>query len=158
MVRGEPPCEGRQKTSGAQSGGLVSGQGAAAGQGTKARHRVPPRLMDVTSPMCAALPTSWGSKQGSVPGLLAVLHVSGHASETRPLQLTQITDENDEMSSAACSTYNPPPSMHDLMDPFLGSDRRNEQHSFFDQRYLAFEQHDLCVQQPHQACAHETTK
>jgi hypothetical protein len=47
--------------------------------------------------MCAALPTSWGSKQGSVPGLLAVLHVSGHASETRPLQLTQITDENDEM-------------------------------------------------------------
>ena len=43
MVRGEPPCEGRQKTSGAQSGGLVSGQGAAAGQGTKARHRVPPR-------------------------------------------------------------------------------------------------------------------
>ena len=118
---GEPPREGRQKTSGAQSGGLVSGQGAAAGQGTKARHRVPPRLMDVTSPMCAALPTSWGSKQGSVPGLLAVLHVSGHASETRPLQLTQITDENDEMSSAACSTYNPPPSMHDLMDPFLGS-------------------------------------
>ena len=56
MMRGEPPREGRQKTSGAQSGGLVSGQGAAAGQGTKARHRVPPRLMDVTSPMCAALP------------------------------------------------------------------------------------------------------
>ena len=70
MMRVEPPCEGHQKTSGAQSGGLVSGQGAAAGQGTKARHRVPPRLMDLTSPMCAALPTSWGSKQGSVPGLL----------------------------------------------------------------------------------------
>jgi hypothetical protein len=55
MMGGELPCEGRQKTSGAQSGGLVSGQGAAAGQGTEARHRVPPRPMETTSPMCAAL-------------------------------------------------------------------------------------------------------
>jgi hypothetical protein len=122
MVRGEPPREGRQKTSGAQSGGLVSGQGAAADQGTNGRHRVPRRLMDATTPMCAALPPIGSPSRVAFLDCTAVLHVSGHTNETHPLQPTQITDENDEMSIASCSTYNPPPSMYDLMDPFLGSD------------------------------------
>jgi hypothetical protein len=50
------------------------------------------------------------------------MHFPGDASGTRPLQPTpQLSDEHNEMSSAAFSTYNPPPSMHDSMDPFLGS-------------------------------------
>jgi hypothetical protein len=104
---GEPPREDRQKTSGAQSGGLVSGQGAAAGQGTEARHRVPPRLMDATSPMCAALQPVGSPSRVVSRERLALSHVSGHASETRPLRYMQITDEHDEMSSAACLTTNP---------------------------------------------------
>jgi hypothetical protein len=80
--------------------------------------------MDVTSSMCSVLPPVRGPNRVAFRDCLVVLHVSGHASETRPLQPTQITDEYDKMNSATCSTYNPPPSRHDLMvtDPFPGSD------------------------------------
>ena len=80
----------------------------------------------MTSPMCAALFPVGSPSRVVSRERLALSHVSGHASETRSLRYMQaifrITDENDEMSSAACSTYNPLPSMHDHMDPFLGSD------------------------------------
>jgi hypothetical protein len=95
MMRDELSREGRQKTSGAQIGDLVSEQGAAAGQGTKTRHRVPARLMDVTSPMCAVLEPVGSPSRVTFRDLLVVLHVSGDGSDTRLLQPTQISETTE---------------------------------------------------------------
>jgi hypothetical protein len=85
----------------------------AAGRGlVEARYRGPPLSVDVSGTMYAT-PDSRESAR-SLGSRSTAAHLSGDASVDRPLQpIPQLSDEIDEMSSAAFSTYTPIPLTED---------------------------------------------
>ena len=76
------------------------------------RHHGSPRSVGESGTKCAMLAAIGAPHSLGPRGSMTVVHFSGDVIGTRPLQFdSQFTNENDEMSSAAFSTYNPLPSI-----------------------------------------------